>query len=96
MLDERDYCVLKPKPPTPLDTLLSYIGAKELMLTGISGTQCVPFTANDAYVRDLGLHIPSDCIALPTQLETQQALQHFEKVIGANVSKSTQIRLHRH
>ena len=76
MPDARDNCVLKPKHSaffaTLLDTLLAYMGAKKLILTGVSGNQCVLFTANDAYVRDLELHIPADCIASPTRRETLQ------------------------
>src|SRR3954470_2355664 len=62
-----DYCILKPKHSgffaTPLDTLLELLGAKRLILTGVSSNQCVLFTANDAYVRDLEVLIPRDCIS---------------------------------
>ena len=51
--DEDDYFVLKPKHSaffeTTLDTLLAYLGARTLILTGIAGNICVLFTANAAY-----------------------------------------------
>ena len=53
---ESDYFVLKPKHSgffaTTLETLLRYLGARRLVLTGIAGNFCVLFTANDAYMRD--------------------------------------------
>jgi nicotinamidase-related amidase len=67
--DEHDYFVLKPKHSgffsTTLDTLLAYLGARTLILTGVAGNICVFFTANDAYMRDFGLVVPSDCLARP-------------------------------
>ena len=61
--DEDDYFVLKPKHSgffsTTLDTLLEYLGAKAVVLTGMAANICVLFTANDAYMRDLHLAVPS-------------------------------------
>jgi nicotinamidase-related amidase len=37
---------------TTLDVLLTYLGARTLVLTGVAGNICVLFTANDAYMRD--------------------------------------------
>ena len=54
--DDDDYFVLKPKHSgfysTTLDLLLTHLNAKNLILTGIAGNNCVLFTANDAYMRD--------------------------------------------
>jgi nicotinamidase-related amidase len=51
--DKEDYFVIKPKHSaffaTPLDTLLDYLRARTLILTGIGTDLCVLFTANDAY-----------------------------------------------
>jgi nicotinamidase-related amidase len=62
-----DYVVLKPKHTaffaTPLDTLLKHLGTERLVLTGMSTEMCVLFTAMDAHVRDLHLHVPADCVA---------------------------------
>jgi nicotinamidase-related amidase len=92
-----DYCVLKPKHSgffaTPLDTLLEHIGAKRLILTGVSSNQCVLFTANDAYVRGFKLLIPRDCISARTADDTRLALKHFVTVLGADTKRSTALRL---
>ena len=61
--DEDDYFVLKPKHSgfyqTPLELLLKHLGATRLILTGVSTNSCVLFTANDAYMRDLELIVPT-------------------------------------
>jgi nicotinamidase-related amidase len=92
-----DYCILKPKHSgffaTPLDTVITFIGAKRLILTGVSSNQCVLFTANDAYVRDFELLIPSDCISARTRADTRLALRYFRTVLGADLSSSTRLRL---
>jgi nicotinamidase-related amidase len=94
-----DYCVLKPKHSgfyaTPLETLLDFIGAKRLILTGVSSHQCVLFTANDAYVRDFALSIPRDCISARTPRDTRLALEYFTRVLGADVRASAALRFSR-
>jgi nicotinamidase-related amidase len=62
-----DYFVLKPKHSaffaTVLDTLLDYLGAETLILTGVTADICVMLTAADAFLRDLHLIVPADCVA---------------------------------
>jgi nicotinamidase-related amidase len=97
--EPRDYCVLKPKHSgffqTALDTLLSLMGAKQLIITGVSSHQCVLFTANDAYVRDLRLMIPQDCISARSPSDTRLALRYFTSVLHADVRPAAQLRLTR-
>jgi nicotinamidase-related amidase len=97
---EDDYCVLKPRHSgffaTALDTLLEYIGARRLIITGVSSNQCVLFTANDAYVREYDLSIPRDCIAAPSPRETRFALQYFGSVLDADLRPSPLIRFRSH
>lgn len=92
-----DYCILKPKHSgffaTPLDAVLELLGAKRLILTGVSSNQCVLFTANDAYVRDLELLIPRDCISAPSPADTRLAIQYFTSVLDANITPSARLRL---
>jgi nicotinamidase-related amidase len=92
-----DYCILKPRHSgffaTPLDTLIQYMGATRLILTGVSSNQCVLFTANDAYVRDLELVIPRDCISARTRSDTRLALRYFANVLGADTRPSKGLRL---
>jgi nicotinamidase-related amidase len=91
----RDYCILKPKHSgffaTPLATLLEYLGTRRLVLTGASTHQCVLFTANDAYVRDLGLSIPRDCVAAESAAATRLAFDYFHRVLGADLRPSRRL-----
>jgi nicotinamidase-related amidase len=96
---DQDYFVLKPKHSgffsTILDTLLHYLGAKTLILTGFTADNCVLFTANDAYMRDLNLLIPADCVASLDPAENAHALEHMQRVLKADTRPSTAIDLKR-
>lgn len=95
--DAKDYFVLKPKQSafygTTLDTLLRDLGTRKVILTGVAGDNCVLFSANDAYMRDLKLIVPSDCIASETEAENQYALQLMKKVAKADIRPSTELDL---
>jgi nicotinamidase-related amidase len=95
--EEDDYFVLKPKHSaffsTTLDTLLDYLKAKTLILTGVAANICVLFTANDAYMRDFNLVIPSDCVASNTEEENQHALRLMEQVLHADTTPSDKLDL---
>ncbi len=95
--DEDDYFVLKPKHSgffsTTLETLLHYVGARRLILTGIAGNFCVLFTANDAYMRDFNLLIPEDCCVSNTPRENDEALGLMRKFLKADTRPSDQIEL---
>jgi nicotinamidase-related amidase len=90
-----DYFVLKPKHSgffsTTLDILLDYLEVKRIILTGIATNICVLFTANDAYMRDFELLIPSDCVASNTEEENRNALEQMQKVLKADVRASTDV-----
>src|SRR4029453_4385498 len=62
-----DRSILKPRHSafyqTPLPYLLETLGANSIVLTGVSADSCVTFTAHDAYLRELDLWVPSDCVA---------------------------------
>ena len=95
--DERDYFVLKPKHSgffsTTLDTLLEYLGVKTVILTGMAANICVLFTANDAYMRDLSLVVPSDCVASNTKADNDYALEQMRTVLKADVQPSNELSL---
>lgn len=95
--EEDDYFVLKPKHSgffsTTLDTLLEYLGARTLILTGLTGDICVLFTANDAYMRDFNLIIPSDCVASSTSEGNEHALELMARVLKADTTPSTELDL---
>ena len=95
--DEDDYFVLKPKHSgffsTTLETLLHYVGAKRLILTGLAGNFCVLFTANHAYMRDFELLIPEDCCASNTAHENEEALALMRKFLKAHTRPSPEVDL---
>src|SRR5258705_5948050 len=95
--DEDDYFVLKPKHSgfycTTLELLLEHLTATNLILTGIAGNNCVLFTANDAYMRDFKLFVPSDCVVSLTEEENSYSLKQMEKVLKGNINASTELDL---
>lgn len=95
--DEDDYFVLKPKHSgffsTTLDTLLEYLGVQTIILSGIATNICVLFTANDAYMRDFRLVVPSDCVASNTEEDNHYALEQIRTVLKADIRPSTQLSL---
>jgi nicotinamidase-related amidase len=92
---ERDYFVLKPKHSgffdTTLDTLLETLRIRRVILTGIAGNICVLFTANDAYMRELKLFVPADCIVSNTDADNDHALRQIGSVLKGNLARSTQL-----
>ena len=94
---EDDYFVLKPKHSgfysTTLDLLLTHLTAKNLILTGIAGNNCVLFTANDAYMRDYKIFVPSDCVVSNTEEENRDALTQMETVLKADTTRSSELDL---
>ncbi|MFN2645399.1 MAG: cysteine hydrolase family protein [Burkholderiales bacterium] len=92
-----DYFVLKPKHSgfqfSALDLLLSHLGARTLILTGVAGNFCVLFTANDAYMRDYRLVVPADCVASLRPRDDRYALAHMAEVTKADVRPSRELDL---
>ena len=94
---EDDYFVLKPKHSgfysTTLALLLTHLTTKNLILTGIAGNNCVLFTANDAYMRDFKIFVPSDCIVSNTEQENDHALKQMENVLKADTTIAAELDL---
>jgi nicotinamidase-related amidase len=90
---KNDYFVLKPKHSgffdTTLDTLLATLRIRRVILTGIAGNICVLFTANDAYMRELKLFVPKDCVVSNTPEDNEYALQQIASVLKGNLTPST-------
>lgn len=90
-----DYFVLKPKHSaffeTTLETLLRYLGTKRLILTGVTGDICVKLTANDAYMRDYEMLIPTDCTASVDAQENEHALTYCERVLKVRLTTADEI-----
>ena len=95
--EDDDYFVLKPKHSaffaTTLDTLLTYLGATTLIMTGIAGNICILFSANDAYMRDLNLIVPEDCVVSNTAEENDHALGQIRVVLKGDTTPSTELVL---
>lgn len=95
--DNEDYFVLKPKHSgfyqTPLDLLLKHLGAERLILTGVSTNSCVLFTANDAYMRDLAIVVPNDCVAACNAQEHEFAMEQMKSMLKADAAPSREIAL---
>jgi nicotinamidase-related amidase len=93
----RDYFVLKPKHSgfyqTPLEVLLKHLGARRLILTGVSTNSCILFTANDAYMRDMELIVPEDCVAACNPQEHRFAMEQMKNMLKADTSPSNQVDL---
>jgi len=91
----RDYFVLKPKHSgffdTTLDTLLGALRIRRVILTGIAGNICVLFTANDAYMRDLRIFAPPDCIVSNTPTDNDHALRQIQTVLKGNLTESSRL-----
>ena len=87
-----DDFVLKPKHSgfldTPLELLLEKIGAGRVVLTGVETDGCILATAIDAHMREIGLHVPSDCVAGRTELRTKRALALMRSALCADVRSS--------
>jgi nicotinamidase-related amidase len=92
----RDYFVLKPMHSgfhnTTLERLLHDLHVKRVILTGIAGNICVLFTANDAYMRGLRIHAPSDCIVSNTEADNEVALRQIQLVLKGRTEPSDQLR----
>jgi nicotinamidase-related amidase len=94
---ETDYFVLKPKHSgffsSTLDTLLAYLGIETVILTGIAANICVLFTANDAYMRDLRIIVPEDCVASNTKELNDYALMQMRTVLKSTIIRSDDLSL---
>ena len=95
--EDDDYFVLKPKHSafysTTLDTLLDYLGATTLILTGLAGNICLLFSANDAYMRDFKLYVPADCTVSNEPEDNKQALTLMRAVLKADTTASERLDL---
>lgn len=92
-----DYFVLKPKHSaffaTPLEILLDHLRAKRLIVTGVTGDQCVLSTAADARMRDLDVVVPADGIASLTPERNHRALAHLREVLDIKTPPTRSLRL---
>lgn len=95
--DSEDYFVLKPMHSgfymTPLEVLLEHLQVEALILTGLTSNSCITATAHDANMRGFEIYIPPDCSCARNTEEHRQALAQLEAMAGANIKRSTSLRL---
>jgi len=88
-----DYSVLKPRHSafyeTPLEYLLASLETEAVVLTGVAADSCIMFTAHDAYLRQLAMWVPSDCVASSAPAYTRAALGHMKRILKASIAPST-------
>jgi nicotinamidase-related amidase len=93
--EPEDYFILKPKHSafyqTPLELLLKHFGTERLILTGVSTNSCVLFTAGDAYMRDLKLVVPEDCVAACNEVEHHFAMDQMKCMLKADTTPSSDL-----
>jgi nicotinamidase-related amidase len=92
---DKDFFLIKPKHSafygTALNTLLHHLSVKNLIITGIAGNICVLFTANDAYMREFNLIVPSDAIASVSDEDNHYALMMMKNVLKARIESTGEI-----
>jgi nicotinamidase-related amidase len=62
------------------------------VLTGFAADICVLYTANDAYMRDFKVAVPSDCVASETKRQCRFALDHIADRLKADTRTSDKLR----
>ncbi len=95
--DSEDYFVLKPMHSgfymTPLEVLLQHLQVETLILTGLTSVSCITVTAHDANMRGFDIYVPPDCSSARNPEEHRQALAQLEAMAGANLTRSTSLKL---
>ncbi len=88
-----DITLLKPRHSafycTALELLLKEMGARELVVAGLSTDMCVQMTAADAFLRGFeGVWVPSDCNAAETPRAKAASLAYMRDVLKCDVRSS--------
>jgi nicotinamidase-related amidase len=90
-----DYFVLKPKHSaffaTTLDTLLTYLKARTLVLAGLTTDSCILATAIDADMRDFELVVAKDCVAALSPERNRRALEHLVETLDVRTVNGADI-----
>jgi nicotinamidase-related amidase len=66
-----------------------------LILGGLMTDSCVAFTANDAYLRNFRIFVPSDCSASLTQRRHGNALAQMRNTLKADTRPAARLDLKR-
>jgi nicotinamidase-related amidase len=76
---------------TPLNYLLTQIGAQAVVLAGQVTEQCILYSALDAYVRHLEVRIPRDGVAHIHADLADAACRMMERNMGAQIAPSSDL-----
>jgi nicotinamidase-related amidase len=89
----RDLTILKPRHSaffaSPLEILLSMIGAHRVVVAGIATDMCVQLTAMDGFLRGYSLSVPSNCTAAESESAKEAALAYMATVLKCNVEEAS-------
>jgi nicotinamidase-related amidase len=80
---------------TSLEPLLESVGAKTLVLAGLTADNCVLFTAHDAYLRGYRVIVATDAVASQHQGSTERALQQMKTSLKARLLRVSELPLTR-
>lgn len=87
--DDSDYFLIKPQHSaffqTPLQSLLTDLNRNTLIIAGIAGDICILFTAKDAYMYQMDLYIPKNCMASEEKENNDYALYLMRSVMKADI-----------
>ncbi|GAA6121621.1 isochorismatase family cysteine hydrolase [Acidovorax sp. FG27] len=91
-----DLTVLKPQHSafhaTPLQHVLSAMGARKLVITGLAADMCVLLTATDARMAGYEVWVPEDCTAAESAVRKSRALGQLHDVFKCSVRPSVRNR----
>lgn len=71
--------------------LLAELKVKRIIITGISGNNCVLFTAFDAHMREYEVVVPRDGVASKNQKENNLALAQLKSVLKIRTPLSSSV-----
>jgi len=71
---------------TQLEEKLKELAPEKLIICGVLTNICVLHTTADARNRDYQVEVPVDCVASPDEQAHRFALEHMEKVLGAELT----------
>jgi nicotinamidase-related amidase len=70
-----------------------YLGARTIILVGLTTDACILTTACEIHIRDLDLYVPSDCVAASDPRFHAMAIELMKKSCDAHTPTSRSIDL---
>ena len=77
---------------TDLHLLLTSLGIKNLIITGLYTNICVRHTAADAFCWGYQIYVPKDCVCAFTPEEYEGDIAYLKTVYGATILSSDEIK----